>query len=202
MTAVGSDEVRLATDRDSGIVAEILSDGFRSDPVMCWVFGDAVGRVLKPFFHFMVGEALIPLGATYVSSSSAAVWTPPGMDPWARAEVGSRFLTAMDGIITGEQLDRVLTLNVLVDEMHPKEPHWYLGMLATRSSAQGSGAGGRIMTHTLARVDGDRLPSYLESTNPRNVPFYERHGFVVVGEARLPDGPPLTQMRRAAPAPG
>lgn len=29
------------------------------------------------------------------------------------------------------------------------------------------------------------LPAYLDSPNPRNVSFYERHGFVVTGEARL-----------------
>jgi hypothetical protein len=45
-------------------------------------------------------------------------------------------------------------------------------------------------------VDEEPLPSYLESTNPRNVPFYERHGFVSVHQVQLPDGRSLTQMKR------
>ena len=69
-------------------------------------------------------------------------------------------------------------------------------MIATRAAAQGTGAGTRMMGHTLEPVDADGVPAYLESTNPVNIPFYERHGFAIVGAATLPDGPTLTQMRR------
>lgn len=193
-----SAEVRLAAQDDAADVSNILADGFRLDPVMQWVFAEGIDAVLKPFFHFMVSEALISLGATYISDSCCAVWTPPGKDPWARADVGDRFLAAMDAVLTREQLDRMLTLNLLVDQIHPRERHWYLGMIATRTAAQGAGAGTRMMVHTLARVDAHGLPAYLESTNPANIPFYERHGFESIGEVRLPNGPGLTQMRRTS----
>ena len=189
-------EVRQATGPDALTAARILADGFRLDPVMQWVFAEGIDAALEPFFHFMVSEALIPLGATYLSDCCCAVWTPPGKDPWARADVGERFLAAMDSVLARDQLDRMVTLNVLVDQIRPQEPHWYLGMIATRADAQGTGAGSRMIRHTLGQVDADGLPAYLESTNPANIPFYERHGFVVVREARLPDGPGLTQMRR------
>lgn len=178
----------------------MLADGFRDDPVMQWVFADGIDFALKPFFRFMVSEVLIPLGATFVSASCCAVWTPPGRDPWSREDVGHRFLDAMTSVLSREQLDRMVTLNLLTDQIHPTDPHWYLGMIATRRAAQGAGAGARMMKRTLELVDAQGLPAYLESTNPRSVPFYERNGFVVVGEARLPDGPFLTQMRRKAPA--
>lgn len=191
-----STEVRLAIEDDARDASGILADGFRLDPVMQWVFADGIDAALEPFFRFMVSEAFIPLCATYVSEDCCAVWTPPGKDPWSRADVGDRFLTAMGSVLTREQLDRMLTLNVLVDQIHPQERHWYLGMIATRTAAQGTGAGTRMMRHTLEPVDVPGEPAYLESTNPANIPFYERHGFVTVGEARLPDGPSLTQMRR------
>ena len=194
-----SGEIRRATGRDADVVSEILADGFRRDPVMQWVFGAGVDTVLKPFFHFMVGEALIPLGATYVSDSSCAVWTPPEKDPWSRADVGERFLAALDSVLQPDQLKRMLTLSQVVDEIHPQEAHWYLGMIASRTAAQGTGAGTRMLTHTLQLVDAAGVPAYLESTNPANIPFYLRHGFVAVREAWLPDGPVLTQMRRTAP---
>jgi predicted GNAT family N-acyltransferase len=192
--------VRVATGADVLAASRILSDGFRLDPVMQWVFADGIDAALERFFHFMLSEALIPLGATYVTESCCAVWTPPGKDPWARADVGNRFLAAMDSVLTRDQLDRMVTLNLLVDQIHPQEPHWYLGMIATRADAQGTGAGARMMRHTLEPVDADGLPAFLESTNPTNIPFYQRQGFVIVGEAKLPDGPGLTQMRRTPPA--
>lgn len=192
-------EVRLATEHDAEAASDILADGFLLDPVMQWVFGDGIDIALKPFFHFMVSEPLIPLGATYTNGSCCAVWTPPDTDPWARADVADRFLAAMDHVLARDQLHRMLTLNLLVDQIHPKERHWYLGMIATRATAQGTGAGTRVMTYTLGRVDADGVPAYLESTNPANIPFYERNGFVIVGEAGLPEGPNLTQMRRTPP---
>lgn len=42
----------------------------------------------------------------------------------------------------------------------------------------------------------DHSPAYLESTNPRNVSLYERHGFAVTGSIDLPGGPSLSAMWR------
>jgi hypothetical protein len=54
------------------------------------------------------------------------------------------------------------------------------------------------MTQCLDVVDRTHQPAYLESSNPRNVPFYERHGFEITGEARAGTCPPVTFMLRAA----
>ena len=51
----------------------------------------------------------------------------------------------------------------------------------------------------LARCDTEALPCSLISTNPKNVPFYERHGFRVAAEVSTPDGAAtLRPMHRAA----
>jgi hypothetical protein len=48
-------------------------------------------------------------------------------------------------------------------------------------------------------ADADPLPVYLETPNPRTIPFYQRHGFVVTGTAQAGGCPPITFMLRAAP---
>ena len=49
----------------------------------------------------------------------------------------------------------------------------------------------------LAECDRTGCIAHLESSNPRNVPFYERHGFVVEAEYRCGgDGPLMTMMTR------
>ena len=48
----------------------------------------------------------------------------------------------------------------------------------------------------LARCDAECAPAYLESSNPDNVPYYERFGFEVTGEIVIPDGPSLWPMWR------
>ena len=40
------------------------------------------------------------------------------------------------------------------------------------------------------------LPAYLESSNPANVPLYQRHGFEVLGEIQVGSSPPVFPMYR------
>ena len=54
------------------------------------------------------------------------------------------------------------------------------------------------MKHCLTIVDEDHLPVYLDSPNPRNISFYERHGFEVTGQAQAGACPPVVSMLRAA----
>ena len=81
-------------------------------------------------------------------------------------------------------------------EGHPHEPHWYLNVVSTLPSRQGQGLGSTILPPVLAEADAEGRPCYLESSNPRNVSLYLRHGFVETGELPLPDGPSLIQMWR------
>jgi ribosomal protein S18 acetylase RimI-like enzyme len=85
-----------------------------------------------------------------------------------------------------------------VERAHPAEPHWYLAVLGVRPDRQGHGIGGALLEAGLARADADGLPCYLESSNPRNVGLYERHGFEITAEHWLPDGPVFTYMWRKA----
>jgi hypothetical protein len=47
-------------------------------------------------------------------------------------------------------------------------------------------------------VDETGLPAYLESSNPRNIPLYERFGFELLGVIQGGDFPPITPMLRSA----
>ena len=62
---------------------------------------------------------------------------------------------------------------------------------------RGKGFGNALMRSRLDRCDAEHAPAYLESSNVRNVPFYERHGFEVTAEVQLPDGPIMRPMWRA-----
>jgi hypothetical protein len=43
----------------------------------------------------------------------------------------------------------------------------------------------------LERGDAEGVPAYLESSKERNIPYYQRYGFEVTVELRLPKGGPL-----------
>ncbi|HET9583943.1 MAG TPA: GNAT family N-acetyltransferase, partial [Bradyrhizobium sp.] len=87
----------------------------------------------------------------------------------------------------------------VIEEMaryHPEEPHWYLPFIGVDPARQGNGLGAALLRSILAECDKMRLPAYLESTNPRNRPLYERHGFKEIGEIRAGDCPPVVPMLR------
>ena len=83
-----------------------------------------------------------------------------------------------------------------MDQYHPQEPHWYLPMIGVDPVRQGRGLGGLLMRHVLRRCDEERMPAYLESTNPRNLSLYLRHGFEILGTIRVGEAPPVVPMLR------
>lgn len=191
--------VRVAASDDVDEVGRILTAGFLHDPVMMWVFGgndDVRTAKLAPFFQFLAREKKVPSGATFVTAGSCACWTPPpGVETWDDDGL-VRFGSMLTEYCEPSDRGRLLTLGEAMDAVRPAEPHWYLSMIATLPSLQGQGVGGALLRHSLDIVDAAGAPAYLESSNPRNVSLYKRHGFVAVGDIPLPDGPSLTPMWR------
>jgi ribosomal protein S18 acetylase RimI-like enzyme len=52
------------------------------------------------------------------------------------------------------------------------------------------------MAYALAWCDRDHVPAYLESSNPRNISFYERHGFESLGAIQVGSSPTVVPMLR------
>lgn len=121
----------------------------------------------------------------------AALWLPPGVRP-----NGEELEQVFRDTAKPEHLDDLLSTFEKMDEWHPDEPVWYLPMIGVEPNAQGSGLGGALLRHALARSDEDALPAYLESSNPKNISLYERHGFETMGEIQLGAGPLVTPMLR------
>jgi ribosomal protein S18 acetylase RimI-like enzyme len=90
--------------------------------------------------------------------------------------------------------------NDTMDKIHKKrvpEPHWYLMVVGVDPELQNRGVGSALVKEGLARADQSGHPCYLETSEKRNLAFYERLGFVVLEEAKLGAGGPLAwAMRR------
>jgi predicted N-acetyltransferase YhbS len=64
-------------------------------------------------------------------------------------------------------------------------------MRAVAPDQQGRGAGERAIRPALDAARAAGVSVHLESTNPRNLPFYERLGFARTGSLALGTGPTL-----------
>lgn len=61
---------------------------------------------------------------------------------------------------------------------------------------QGGGFASALMQHALAQCDQYEKLAYLESSSPRSIPFYERHGFELLGTILADKSPPIFPMLR------
>ena len=76
-----------------------------------------------------------------------------------------------------------------VDRHHPRQPHWYLALLATDPAVQGRGIGSALLAPVLERCDRDQTVAFTETQKEANVSWYARAGFDVTREIRLPGTP-------------
>jgi GNAT superfamily N-acetyltransferase len=192
-------EVRLATASDVPALSRTLGRAFDDNPVMNHLIPRAARRHTERLASFMLlgTKGAVADGTAYTTSelSGAAVWRAPGRWKVPTREVlpdTPRMLRALGRrVLVGMAVLRTL------EKHHPTEPHWYLAILGTEPAEQGKGIGSALMAPILEKCDAEGLPAYLESSNERNNPYYERHGFSVTGTVDLPKGgPPFWSMWR------
>jgi GNAT superfamily N-acetyltransferase len=176
----------------------VLTLAFAADPPSRWLYPEPEAYVRYfPAFARALGGAAFGRQTAVASPDHAAValWLDPDAAPDEHA---------MERLIEESVAPRNrATVAAVVEEMvrhHPDEPHWYLPFIGVEPPRQGRGLGAALLQAAVARCDAEGLPAYLESTNPRNRPLYERHGFEAVGEIRVGDCPPIVPMLRRAKA--
>lgn len=190
-------DYRVATTDDAAPVGRILAAGFEDDPVLSWVMG-APGRLpkLEALFTFAAATFVGP-GTIWWTDEVAACWVaPPGHPADDEEQALVMGAALVEAGCTNDDLERLALMGEAMGKAHPSEPHWYLGIVATLPDRRGRGLGNDVLGHSLAAVDRDRSPAYLESSNPRNISLYERHGFEVTGLIEIPGGPPMYPMWR------
>ncbi len=130
-------------------------------------------RFMNLFIH---GALRFPCVFRTAGFESVAVWIPPGAGR-VHQRAGSRH-SRSDGRarrFTGWRGCRTITP---FGEAHPHtEPHYYLSLLGNHQEHRGRGLGMALLRENLTRVDAQRMPAYLESTNPANDHRYQSVGF-------------------------
>ena len=192
-------DVRPATVDEFELLASIAAAGFYDDPVMSWVFPDPATRLeqLRYAFGGLVRDFVPDRGTVHVVGDACVTfWRGPDFDHASKDRGGGDDKPPPSVPFTADILERFAILDATMSAAHPHDAHWYLNVISTLPERQGTGLGARALRAVLAVCDADNVPAYLESSNPRNMTLYRRHGFVQTGELPLPDGPSLYPMWR------
>ena len=169
---------------------------FASDPAVRWMYPNAHQyRIFFPRFARAFGGKAFALGTAQHLDDfrGTALWLPPGVVPDDHVLV-----PILEETISPERLGDAFGVFEQMGAHHPSVPHWYLPLLGVDPRHQSQGLGSALIEPFLAAFDRDGAVAYLEASNPRNVPFYERQGFEVRSEFHPDGGPLITGMWRSA----
>lgn len=188
------DSIRHALVADVQPLAATLARAFADDGMIDWLCGprgstpDAQRNAqAAALFEGYLRCLSLPHGMVYTTpdQSAGALWSPPGK--WEMGVLAQLRMTPYFLATTG--LRRLPTRFLAAQKIlaaHPHQPHYYLQVLGVAPEGQGRGWGTQLIRKGLAVADGAQMPCYLETMNDTNIPFYERHGFRLTGELKLP----------------
>jgi ribosomal protein S18 acetylase RimI-like enzyme len=184
---------RTADTNLSRAVATLVT-AFAADPAIRWMYPRAE-QYLQHFPDFVRafgGRAFEHGTALWLKGHhGAALWLSPDVQP-----DGDAMGALLEQSVNEERLPEVASLLEQMSHFHPSQPHWYLPLIGVDPRMQQRGYGSGLLMLGLERCDRERLPAYLESTNPRNIPLYERLGFQILGRIRTETSPVVTPMLR------
>lgn len=198
------------------MAAQTAAAAFADDPLWSHTVPDPERRRLPHLI--MLGTALRRTGPPLVVRAAMdgdrmigfSFWTTAGTDdphdPFdASRPVDPHMARATRKLLRRAPSDwpRLSALYATLAQSYPNDPGWFLGTLVVHPEHQGTGVGSALLRDGLDQADADEQPVSLQTSTPRNIEFYRRHGFEVTRTfAELyPGSPPLWNMRRPAAPP-
>ena len=173
---------------------ELLADAFFDDPFSQYMIPDEskrrrgvtrmMGRCLN--YGILYGHVETTFSASRMEG--LAVWIKPQYVNFNFARTlrsGMIFLPLLLGRGASRRFSHALESASRLHAEHAPGRHWHLFILAIRPDFQRRGVGTTLMQHGLARIDAAGLPCYLETTAEKNLDYYPRHGFEMVGREGL-----------------
>jgi GNAT superfamily N-acetyltransferase len=127
--------------------------------------------------------------AGVLSSLEPGDWPPP--------QISATVAQALGPVLAGPRvLWRSLGADSAMHRGHPDEPHVFVWMLAVAPQAQRTGVGRALLSNAIERAEQLGVPTYLDTANPDNLPYYGSFGFDPRGQTELPRGAALWFMFR------
>jgi ribosomal protein S18 acetylase RimI-like enzyme len=174
---------------DAPHVVEALTAAFQPDPGFVFMAPDPEARVdaARAVFTVMARYGFTH-GLVLGTPGGAAICLPPGHEVTPDG-MGAAGIGDVAPVLGDDGMERMGRLVGTLGELHARvmpEPHWQLFFLGVEPSRQGSGEGVALVDALSARARADGVPCYLDTLTQRNVDFYRRRGYDVIGETDVP----------------
>lgn len=188
-----------ATAADSPAIRTVLAHAYRANPLMAWVLPDEATREdacaawLGPSVDRYLAFGRVHVARQHGAVVGVAAWRLPGPVPVSTSVPSASGVLAL--LVGRARADEILAALASAAALAPARPAAYLNFLGVEPGLQGRGIGRRLVEHGIAAADD--AGTYLATSDPRNLPFYERLGYAAAGTVPLgDDGPLLTVLHR------
>jgi ribosomal protein S18 acetylase RimI-like enzyme len=164
--------------QDDPLYRALLPEEDRRRKLLLWLHD----KMLRYCFLYGIMHTLPSLEGT-------AWWLPPGQTEPTIGRIlrsGLIGLPLRMGLATYVRFHAYMECSSELRRRNAPDTYWYLWVLGVDPSFQGQGVGGRLIRPVLEQADASGIVCYLETEAERNLAFYERHGFRIMGEARVP----------------
>ncbi len=171
---------------------EVMGRAFLNDPFLKHIAPDNTKRArLTPEFVSIVVKYCYLYGEvwTFPSLEGVACWLIPGQTSPSFAgmlRTGMLIMPLKFGWAGFQRFNDVVTYTDTLHKQFATTPHWYLWGLGVEPTQQGKGLGGALLQPVLSRAEAAGQSCYLETHNESNLPFYQKHGFVIVSDGVVP----------------
>lgn len=186
--------IRRVDHAEHATVVDVLTQAFRVDPLVEWLFPDPAGRTERQagFYRSLLTH---PAAEAYLAGDR------DGVAIWQTLAAGRAHDQAEADAVVDEGGARLRAVGAALAERHPADrAHVYLPVMGVVGARRGGGLGSALLRHRLRRADYDGVGAYLEASSARSRELYRRHGFTDLGPpVRVADGPPLFPMWRPPP---
>jgi len=175
----------------------MLARAYQHDPQFVYVLPDEDERRRRsPWFFSAVLRYSASVGTLLAADGGVAILIPPGGHVASLGRMLRSGLIAAPLRLGPSALGRLTTFATASRDLRAaavQGTFWYVGGIGVDPGRQGEGIGTALMEELGARA-GD--PLCLETASERNVAWYERLGYTVIAEGRVPDGPRIWSMKR------
>ena len=184
-------------DRDRATIENLITSivlAFRADPIVRWMYPTQEQYFQNfPKFVKTFASKAFEHNTVFCTNDYAggAFWFPPKIESETDAIV-----KLIQQTVSEPTQNEVFDLLEQMDSFHPDESYWYLAILGVSPTQQNRGYGSILLQQVLDNCDRHNQLAYLESSNPLNISFYQKHGFKVIGKIQVGNSPTMFPMIR------
>ena len=189
------------------LVARSLAAALAGDPfyrTISVASSDAACRLerLARYFEHSITEGRTIGDVTCAGDSGAAIWIT-SHDTRLLQQARDKKLAAIAEVLGPAGFANYQSMVAAMEHNLPTAiapACWYLSILGVAPDSRNRGIGGSLLSPMLRKADALSTPCFLETFNPRSIPFYQRLGFAVIETLVEPlTGAPYQVMLRTPP---